>query len=153
MTQVELTPLVPVDIEYVIENIWARGRKEAEQYGIISKEAMITYLVSRPREFAWTICVDEEPVVVLGADKEPDGSHYTWFVATERFTEFGAEITRLLLGLLKKELLARPDIDLKIRSLSDHPKADGWFKRLGFTQLPQEGVFKAYRYDRNKLMA
>ena len=144
--------VTPEDIQHVLNGLWTRGEKEAVKAGFTSREQLMAYLLSVSGEYGYTMRTDDEPVAVFGATMS-EGKYFTWFVATERFSEIGKQATRFLKGFIKERVAGRPDAHLEMISAVEHPEAEKWFNLLGFFKYPEvkQGIFTRYVYDQSRL--
>ncbi len=144
MLTTRLAPMIPADIDFVIEHLWERGEAEAEKFGMTDKNEIGRYLHSLPREFAWTIWHGFSPLAVLIASRTDDGVYHTSFIATNEFPKAGLAATRILNRLFKQVMAAHPDKKFELWSASDHPSADKWFEVTGWKYSRPEGLFRVY---------
>ena len=141
------TRLKPDDVYYVADNLWARGRKEAETYGIKDNALLVRRFLELSTEYGYTVWFEDKPVAVFGAYLDPeDDKYYTWFLATEEFGNVGVSLTRFLRGFIRDRKAEKPTAVLELWSAVDHPKARKWFEVLGFEYLEPSGKFHLYRY-------
>lgn len=139
----------PLDISIVIEKLWDRGVAEAERFGFKSHSELLAFLTSAATEHGYVLKIEEMPVAVFGARHLRDNIYSTWFMATGRFDEAGAPITRFLRGFIREKLDEHPGAKIELSSAVDHPEADRWFKVLGFHPAGQpQGLFRRYDYKK-----
>lgn len=141
-------PCTPEHIRYVVHNSWERGRKEAELCGFKTEEAWVAHIQSMTGEYGYTALHEGVPVAIYGA-VEKNGTYYTFFAATESFNAIARQITRFLRRFLIEKLAEKPGARLELGSLCDHPKADDWFKALGFKLIKRDGLLGHYVYQHN----
>ena len=153
MTKAKLTsrPTAEQDIAFIALNLWDRGDVEIRNYGLHSREHLKDHLFgmfSHSRYHSECLLDGEEPVAVFGAYQIGDNDFSTWFIATERFQEFGLQITRYLTRFIKAEINTRPPgVYLELVSSSEHPHAPEWFKAIGFEKKKEQGTaFTTYVY-------
>lgn len=140
----------PEDLDWIIDNLWARGEGEMRAHGIFDKADLKTRLISMGHEHAYCLKLYDEPVAAFGAYKVHGLKMYsTWFVATDSFVEAAFPITRFMKGFVRDSVNAHPGYDLELISAVDNLDAPRWFKLLGFEPVePSEGVFTRYLYKR-----
>lgn len=154
MSTVTLEKMRPDDARHVVMNLWGRGIREIEKYGVTDKEQLVTALIAMSKEYGFAIWHKSIPMAVFGAHFcEEDNIYYTWFAATEAFTEAGKETTKLLKKFVRDRIKERPGVEVEIWSAVDHPDAPRWFQLLGFKPLPikdenKKGYFSRYQYCR-----
>lgn len=104
--------LEPTDIQAVVGNLWERGQKEAALNGYSSRDDIMAHLLKSASDHGYVMKVADEPIAVFGASNHGH-CYYTWFVATERFSEVGKTATLLLKGFLREKFRITPARGLK----------------------------------------
>ena len=145
MTTYSRVPGSPAMLAYVWEHLWARGKEEFARLGISESEAL-QRVTSYLQYENGCLQADGVPVCVFGMC--PDGDTWcTWFQATDAFDEHAAEVTSYLYD--ENEL--RPQIT-RVYSVLVHPKAEKWFRCIGFERDGWESTTPAgyplYRFAR-----
>lgn len=139
--------VTPEDIDFILTNLWARGEEEAVLYGLKSKEEMKRHLLGMTHKYGSCLSIGAEPVAAFGGNSSDDHHYTTWFIATDKFVEYGLGITKFLRGFVRERLTERPDAELELISATGHPDAARWFNTLGFVRKGSpNGVFTTYIY-------
>jgi len=117
----------PGRIDYIFDTLWDRGKEELRLLGHTSFTAK-----RLAREYVSTgissgVLSGENPVLITGITREPDGRAITWFQATDEFTRYVEPITRLMRH--ECECFGQ---ELSIYSVCVHPQTEKWFRILGF---------------------
>lgn len=138
----------PDDIDAVVSGLWDRGAREASNYGFKTKDQIREYLKGMCDSHAYVLAIDNARIAAFGACAVRRNVYSTWFIATDRFSEAGAPITRFLRGFIREKLFEHPGAQIEMSSAVDHPDAERWFKILGFERVPdkEHGVFLQYIY-------
>lgn len=136
------------DVDYVINNLWQRGCDEVKAFGFESTEGLANFIMAGADEHGYVLTADDVPVVVFGASLE-QGTWFTWFLATEQFSDLGTQATRFFNDFLKKRLKENPGARLELISACDHSEATRWFRILGFEVMERQGAFTRYKYVRH----
>lgn len=134
------------DIDFIVDNFWARGEEEAVLYGLKDKNEVKRYLLGVSKKYGFCLKTEGEPVAAFGAASYDGHNYNTWFIATDRFTEQALGITKFLRGFIKEKLAEHPEAELHLISAVGHPDAGRWFNALGFERMKPNGVFSTYRY-------
>lgn len=146
----EFMPVRPDDIDYIIHRLWERGREDASNHGFEDLDQVKVFLKTLGFDHGHVFRADGEPVVACGARLMRKDAYSTWFIATNRFIEFGKPITRYLRGFLQDQVRRHPGATLELISALNYPDAARWFKLLGFLpSQPAEGMFSRYEYQRS----
>lgn len=121
-------------VEFVLNNLWARGEAELEILGIPKAKAAEMILERRDRgEPTFSFRADGEPIFIAGLTRSDDPQGMaTWFQATEGFNEYSREITVRLREGIERAAEANNLTFVEIFSVCVHPKTGRWFRALGF---------------------
>jgi hypothetical protein len=143
------------DLEYIMAEMWGPGAAEFDLIGITDAKALMTKICTTS-DRAWAFLADGNAVAICGVQKDEEGTYYTWFMATPSIAEVGGEFTLWLRGFCREKVeqgdAESSEVKLEMRSASQHPNSDRWFKALRFEKYAEEGIFKFYRYNpKNKL--
>lgn len=141
---IETGAVTPADIDYVLANLWERGRREAERFGLTDpaalRRAVEKFVESR---YSFAVRRDGRPAAIFGATGGPQ-YFTTWFLATE---EMDLAETRIVRRVLHENSRAIPGtVIVDVFSAADHPKADAWFRLLGFKPIGEDRGIRRYRY-------
>lgn len=92
-------------------------------------------------EYSFAIMQDDFPLVMFGADRDPDdqGKWTTWFMFTDLFYERGKEATRIVHDVLQRGIEMEKPTLIRVHSYSPDDKAIKWFRKLGFVPVGTEG--------------
>ena len=143
---IAVEPYTLPDAVYVWRHLWERGKAELALLGRSSPSEIMRFFTKHlGDEFAYTVKIDDVPLIVMGAEKD-EGCFATWFMATEEFDAHGKEATKAVRRFLAAKKADHPDKELVIFSLSQHPASDKWFRLLGFGLVAQEGGVRVYKY-------
>jgi hypothetical protein len=155
MTALRITEASPEAVDFVMSNLWQRGRDELGVLDISDEaaRAIIAHqrAIGAPTMALW---VDGRPVVILGLmhTGEPRAMR-TWFQATEEFSDNALAITQQLRDSMAQFADARGLDYIEIVSPCVHPLAGRWFKALGFDfdvdRYMMIGQNRLYRYVRH----
>lgn len=140
------TAVTPELLAVLWSRLWQRGRDEFAAHDMSLQDAFWLFLRYAQDGRSGILLADGEPVLVAGI--APDrGTSFTWFQATDDFEKHALAITRTLRKAVKAH-----DGPLHIFSVLIHPKAERWFKSLGFNKDNWEGRTAAgkplYRFGR-----
>lgn len=136
------------DFDYILDNLWARGQEEADNYAIRTKEELHDRLAQMAKEHGYVVRFSSgEPVAAFGAHVIEKELYSTWFIATDRFDEAVLSVTKFLRGFIREKIHTRPQAELQLISAVVNPLAPRWFKMLGFEKEGEpKGVFTRYLY-------
>ncbi len=107
-------------------NLWDRGKAELQGLGLTPETAFIECAGWIGRGPTGALLADGKPVCFSGT-VIGELESFTWFQATDEFTDHVEEISRVLI----EEAQQVPG-DLYIYSQCIHPKTARWFSILGF---------------------
>lgn len=128
--------ITPERVDHVLAHLWERGRVELEDLGVPLSLARAECLEHAALGTGWAILSDGVPVVLTGLVRTGPRSAGTWFLATDDFERAFREVTALILERLPAECERLGFEEVEILSACRHPKADRWFKAMGFTSDP-----------------
>lgn len=157
MTTMSITTVSPEARDYVLANLWQRGREELDILGI-SEDAARGIIQSEVERGSptWALWIDERPVVVMGLMliDEPFGMR-TWFQATDDFNTYARAITQQIRDSMSQFAASRNLDFIEIVSPCVHPQSGRWFKALGFEldlnrylRASENNDRRLYRFER-----
>lgn len=141
-----LAKLTEHGLRHVVANLWERGRRELEVFGLDPVAAYIQLSSCIGELYSFEVRDGDEPIVAMGAVERADNHFFTWFLATEKFTNYGSELTRVVREFLAAQTALRPGAILEVVSASDYPGTDLWFRLLGFKLVGEHSGFRHFRY-------
>ena len=134
MIRHEVTEATAHAVDFIIENLWERGRKELDLMGYDLDSAMGAIQSWRQQNLpTMAVSFEGKPVFMAGLVPVKAQVMQTWFQATDEFTTHARQITVILRKRLEEEAEARNLAELEIYSMCVHPKSSEWFGLLGFS--------------------
>lgn len=133
------------EIDFVLANLWERGKREALMVGVDSVAELRKWLVDYPPDNLYTIVYQEKPIAIAGSSCAND-THFTTFLATKDFKKMGKPLTRFIKKFISERVNALEIKRLEIWSASDHPEAGKWFNVLRFYLNAIDPPFHKYLY-------
>jgi hypothetical protein len=139
----------PEEVDYVLDRLWDRGKREAEKFGVVGDAQIRQWLKDFPPSILYTLICDDVPLAITGSNQEGE-THYTYFLATKQFKDNGLAITRFMNRFTKDRVETLGIKRLELWSASDHDAADRWFNILGFHFFENDPPFRKYLYSPEK---
>lgn len=139
------------DIDYVIANLWERGKREGEKVGLTIEEIR-AWLLSFCHDCLYVLIYKDKPLAITGANSS-EGVHYTTFLATKEFKNAGMAITLFMSRFTRNRFKNLNMKRLELWSASDHPEAAKWFNIIGFHLDKIDQPFYKYLYVPKNLIA
>lgn len=136
MSVVAAAAMTPERIDFVLNNLWERGRRELEDLGVTRTAARQEVMEHAVKGTGWCIEANGSPAVLVGLVVKGGGRACTWFLATEEFDSHFLQLTSLIMERLPQECDRLGLREVEILSASRHPKAAVWFRAMGFRSDP-----------------
>lgn len=144
---IEIRPMRYEDVDPVVDALWERGVRESVRFGVADRNELRDEMVAMlGTEYAWTMTVHDEPVVLMGMCEVQPGTLRTFFLATDAFLASGTAITRMLRRFITETMSGLKGKKLEVLSACDHPAAEKWFTRLGFIKKREVNGFRLFLY-------
>jgi hypothetical protein len=143
---VKITPLTEKNVDHVIDNLWNRGRKEAEAFGLTVEDLRGSYYGMIGFPFTGAFYYGNECCALCALESIGLNRWRTHFVATEGgFNHIWLGLTKFLMRI--SDEMVGPDRDaayIEILSANGGPPAEGWYTTLGFSKVSQDGEITKY---------
>lgn len=142
----EIVPATHAHVDAVLARAWQAGRDEMAAAGVGLdewREQMHARVGSR---FSFAVLLEGAPVACMGGLPVGEARFGAWFAATDDFARIGARGTLAIRRFLAERMAENPGAALDMHTLSADPRAETWFKLLGFRCEERRGLYRRYAY-------